>query len=122
MATWLESSVIVVAFIAAASLRSRSGGAKKVVPSCSYVAAYMRRNPDTQDLLARVASPVLPWLCVPSGVKREWMSSDDTFAHQSDRFEKLLSSIDLGDISVTAHIERVSYHLQGIVLAQEDDA
>ena len=44
------------------------------------------------------------------------------FAHQADRFEKLLSSIDLGDISVTANIERIFYHLQGIVLAQKDDA
>jgi hypothetical protein len=43
------------------------------------------------------------------------------FAHQTDRLEKLLSSIDLGDISVTAHIERVFYHLLGIVLAQKDD-
>jgi predicted GNAT family acetyltransferase len=25
----------------------------KVLPSCSYVAAYMRRHPDTQDLLVR---------------------------------------------------------------------
>ena len=43
------------------------------------------------------------------------------FEHRPDRFEKLLSSIDLCDVSMAAHVQSVFHHLQRIVLAQEDE-
>ncbi len=46
----LEGRGIAAALVAAALAWARSEG-MKVRPSCSYVAAYMRRHPETQDLL-----------------------------------------------------------------------
>ena len=45
---------IAAELVRAALAHARARG-WKVVPSCSYVAAYMQRHPDTQDLLARRA-------------------------------------------------------------------
>jgi len=46
----LEGRGIAAALVAAALAWARSEGLK-VRPACSYVAAYMRRHPETQDLL-----------------------------------------------------------------------
>jgi len=46
----LEGRGIAAALVAAALAWARSEGLK-VQPACSYVAAYMRRHPETQDLL-----------------------------------------------------------------------
>jgi predicted GNAT family acetyltransferase len=45
---------IAAELVRAALAHARARG-WKVMPSCSYVAAYMQRHPDTQDLLARRA-------------------------------------------------------------------
>jgi alpha-beta hydrolase superfamily lysophospholipase len=34
-------------------------------------------------LLARAADPLLPWLPVPSGLQREWMTSDEAMLRES---------------------------------------
>jgi uncharacterized protein len=47
----LEGQGIAAQLVAAALAHARSQG-WTVRPTCSYVAAYMRRHPDTQDLLA----------------------------------------------------------------------
>lgn len=47
----LEGRGIAARLVAAALAHARENGLK-VVPSCSYVAAYMRRHPETLDLLA----------------------------------------------------------------------
>jgi predicted GNAT family acetyltransferase len=47
----LEGRGIAAALVADALVFARSGGLR-VRPSCSYVAAYMRRHPETLDLLA----------------------------------------------------------------------
>jgi predicted GNAT family acetyltransferase len=47
----LEGRGIAAQLVRAALAWARSEGLK-VKPSCSYVAAYMRRHPETQDLLA----------------------------------------------------------------------
>ncbi len=47
----LEGRGIAAQLVTAALAWARSEGLK-VKPSCSYVAAYMRRHPETQDLLA----------------------------------------------------------------------
>lgn len=57
---WLTHTEVPPAFegrgFAAALVRAALDWARseglRVVPSCSYVAAYMRRHPETQDLLA----------------------------------------------------------------------
>jgi hypothetical protein len=48
----LEGRGIAAQLVSTALAWARSQGLK-VQPSCSYVAAYMRRHPETQDLLAR---------------------------------------------------------------------
>ena len=48
----LEGRGIAAQLVVAALDWARSQGLK-VKPSCSYVAAYMRRHPETQDLLAK---------------------------------------------------------------------
>ena len=48
----LEGRGIAAQLVAAALAWARAEG-HKVKPTCSYVAAYMRRHPETQDLLAR---------------------------------------------------------------------
>lgn len=48
----LEGRGIAARLVAAALAWARQQGLK-VEPSCSYVAVYMRRHPDTLDLLAR---------------------------------------------------------------------
>lgn len=48
----LEGRGIAAALVRAALTWARAEGLK-VRPSCSYVAVYMRRHPETQDLLAR---------------------------------------------------------------------
>jgi predicted GNAT family acetyltransferase len=47
----LEGRGIAAALVRAAMDFARAQG-HKVHPACSYVAAYMRRHPETQDLLA----------------------------------------------------------------------
>lgn len=47
----LEGRGIAAQLVVAALAWAREQGLK-VKPSCSYVAAYMRRHPETQDLLA----------------------------------------------------------------------
>ena len=47
----LEGRGIAAALTAAALAEARAKG-WKVVPGCSYTAGYMRRHPETQDLLA----------------------------------------------------------------------
>lgn len=47
----LEGRGIAAALVKAALDHARANGLK-VRPLCSYVAAYMRRHPDTQDLAA----------------------------------------------------------------------
>lgn len=47
----LEGRGLAARLVAAALDRARAEGLK-VVPACSYVAAYMKRHPETQDLLA----------------------------------------------------------------------
>lgn len=47
----LEGQGIATGLIAFALDQARARGLK-VVPECSFVAAYMQRHPDTQDLLA----------------------------------------------------------------------
>ena len=47
----LRGHGIAASLVAAALAWAREQGLK-VDPRCSYVAAYMRRHPDTQDLLA----------------------------------------------------------------------
>jgi predicted GNAT family acetyltransferase len=47
----LEGRGIAAGLVRAALHHARASGLK-VVPLCSYVRAYMRRHPDTQDLLA----------------------------------------------------------------------
>jgi predicted GNAT family acetyltransferase len=46
----LQGQGLAAALVAAALAWARSRGLK-VRPSCSYVAAYMRRHPEAQDLL-----------------------------------------------------------------------
>lgn len=48
----LEGRGIAARLVAEALTWARAQGLK-VQPSCSYVAVYMRRHPETQDLLAR---------------------------------------------------------------------
>ena len=48
----LEGRGIAAQLVATALAWARTQG-HKVKPTCSYVAAYMRRHPETQDLLAR---------------------------------------------------------------------
>jgi len=48
----LEGRGIAAQLVATALAWARGQGLK-VKPSCSYVAVYMRRHPETQDLLAR---------------------------------------------------------------------
>jgi predicted GNAT family acetyltransferase len=48
----LEGRGIAAALVAAALAHARAHGLK-VLPVCSYVRVYMKRHPDTQDLLAR---------------------------------------------------------------------
>lgn len=48
----LEGRGIAAQLVAAALAHARDKGCK-VQPACSYVAAYMRRHPETADLLAR---------------------------------------------------------------------
>ena len=43
----------IAARVVAAALDHARANRLKVQPSCSYVRAYMRRHPETQDLLAR---------------------------------------------------------------------
>lgn len=47
----LEGRGIAGALVAAALAHARAEGLR-VEPACSYVAGYMRRHPETQDLLA----------------------------------------------------------------------
>lgn len=47
----LAGQGVAAALVQAALAWAREQGLK-VQPSCSYVAAYMRRHPETQDLLA----------------------------------------------------------------------
>ncbi len=44
----------IAAELVAAALHWARGGGLKVNPTCSYVSAYMRRHPETADLLAEV--------------------------------------------------------------------
>ena len=46
----LEGRGIAAALVAAALIQARAKGLR-VRPVCSYVASYMRRHPETQDLL-----------------------------------------------------------------------
>lgn len=48
----IEGRGIAAALVAAALVHARTAGLH-VQPSCSYVARYMRRHPDTLDLIAR---------------------------------------------------------------------
>lgn len=48
----LQGRGVAAALVAQALAWARQEGLK-VQPSCSYVAAYMRRHPETQDLLAQ---------------------------------------------------------------------
>ena len=50
----LEGRGIAAALVAAALAHARAQG-WKVRPACSYVRAYMRRHPETADLLATAA-------------------------------------------------------------------
>lgn len=49
---WQQGRGIAAALVAAALAHARERG-WRVRPLCSYVAVYMRRHPETQDLLAR---------------------------------------------------------------------
>lgn len=49
---WQQGRGIAAALVAAALAHARARGCR-VRPLCSYVAVYMRRHPETQDLLAR---------------------------------------------------------------------
>lgn len=48
----LEGRGLAARLVAAALAHARDAG-WRVVPQCSYVAVYMRRHPETADLLAR---------------------------------------------------------------------
>ena len=48
----LEGRGLAAQLVAAALAHARAAG-WRVVPQCSYVAVYMRRHPETADLLAR---------------------------------------------------------------------
>lgn len=67
--------------VAAGVIRGVAG-----VAGCVLSAPYFRSNfqvPRGKVMLAHLASPVLPWLRVPSGLKHEWMSSDEVLQQQS---------------------------------------
>jgi lysophospholipase len=51
-------------------------------------APYLRSRmavPAYKTLAARLIDPVVPWLPIASGLKREWMSSDDAMVQDSGR-------------------------------------
>jgi len=61
--------------------------------------------------------------CLRSPALRENPLTDELFAimHRADSVQQLCSSIDFCNIPVPAHLQRIFYHLQRIVLAQEDN-
>ena len=68
----------------------------QVRPSCSYVAAYIQRRPDTQDLLEDRRAQVLDfWFGAPPSpqARPEWFRKDPTFdAEVSARFGKTIET------------------------------
>jgi len=67
--------------LACAGIRGLPG-----VSGCILSSPYLRLRmpvPAYKILLARMADPFVPWLALPSGVKSEWMSSDEAMVHES---------------------------------------
>ncbi|MBA4174990.1 MAG: hypothetical protein C0505_00280 [Leptothrix sp. (in: Bacteria)] len=77
----LEGRGLAAALVAATLAWARHEGLR-VLPSCSYVAAYMRRHPETLDLLHDRAAPVLAfWFGEPAATtpRAEWFRKDPAF-------------------------------------------
>lgn len=80
----LQGQGVAAALVAAALAWARHEGLR-VQPTCSYVATYMRRHPETQDLLADRAAAVRGfWFGEPPAAtpRAEWFRKDAAFDAQ----------------------------------------